>query len=131
VTPLEVVRAFVGRINAHDVDGLAALMTEDHCFIDSLGQVIRGREAVRAGWGQYFDMVRDYRVQADEWLCDGPVVVVLGTAKGNYSPAGAVKPAGSWTTPGAWRAAVRRGRVEEWRVYADNEPIRQLIRSDA
>ncbi len=48
MTPLELVRAFVGRINAHDVDGLAALMTEDHRFIDSLGQVVRGREAVRA-----------------------------------------------------------------------------------
>jgi ketosteroid isomerase-like protein len=45
---LELVRAFVGRINAHDVDGLAALMTEDHRFIDSLGQIVRGREAVRA-----------------------------------------------------------------------------------
>jgi ketosteroid isomerase-like protein len=36
--------AFVERINDHDVDGLVALMTEDHCFVDGLGQVVRGRE---------------------------------------------------------------------------------------
>lgn len=127
--PLEVVRAFVGRINAHDVDGLASLMTADHRFIDSLGQVVRGREAVRAGWGQYFGMVRDYRLLADEWLCDGLVVVLLGTAEGNYSPDGALSPGRSWTTPAACRAVVRGDQVAEWRVYADNEPIRQLMRS--
>ena len=129
MTPLEVVRAFVTCINTHDVDGLAALMTEDHRFIDSLGQVVRGREAVRSGWGQYFSMVREYRLQADEWLCDGLVVVLLGTADGNYSPDGAPSPGRSWTTPAVWRAVVRGGQVAEWRVYADNEPIRQLMGS--
>ena len=131
MTPLEVVRAFVDRINAHDVDGLAALMTEDHRFIDSLGQAVHGRKAVRAGWDQYLGMVRDYRLLADEWLCDGSVVVLLGTAEGNCSPDGARKPAGSWTTPAAWRAVVRGGQLAEWRVYADNEPIRRLMRSQA
>jgi ketosteroid isomerase-like protein len=80
MTPLEVVRAFVGRINARDVDGLAALMTEDHRFIDSHGQVVSGRDAVRAGWVQYFAMVPDYRLLVDEWLCEGAVVVLVGTA---------------------------------------------------
>jgi ketosteroid isomerase-like protein len=28
--PVEVAKAFVDRINAHDVNGLADLMTEDH-----------------------------------------------------------------------------------------------------
>jgi ketosteroid isomerase-like protein len=129
VTPLEVVRAFVGSINGHDVDDLAAIMTEDHRFIDSLGHVVRGREAVRAGWDQYFSMVRDYRLLADEWFCDGLVVVLLGTAEGNYSPDGALDPARNWTTPAACRAVTRGGQVAEWRVYADNEPIRQLMRS--
>jgi len=30
--------AFFDRINGHDVGGLVALMTEDHRFVDALGQ---------------------------------------------------------------------------------------------
>ncbi len=131
MTPLEVVRTFVGRINARDVDGLAGLMTEDHRFIDSLGQVVSGREAMRAGWGQYFAMVPDYRLLVDEWLCEGAVVVLLGTAGGTYSPDGVLHPQRGWTTPAACRAEVRGRQLAEWRVYADNEPIRQLMKDQA
>lgn len=131
MNPLDVVQAFVGRINSHDVDGLAALMTEDHRFIDSLGQVVRGREAMRAGWEQYFGMVPDYRVSADTWLCDGSLVVLLGTAGGTYCADGSPDPEHAWTTPVACRAVVRDDQVAEWQVYADNEPIRQQMRGQA
>ena len=33
----QVIRRFVERINAHDVDGLTALLTEDHRLVDALG----------------------------------------------------------------------------------------------
>ena len=32
----DVAMAFVAKINAHDVDGLVALMTPDHLFVDAL-----------------------------------------------------------------------------------------------
>jgi ketosteroid isomerase-like protein len=35
--PQEIAKVFVTRINKQDVDGLCALMTEDHLFIDSGG----------------------------------------------------------------------------------------------
>ncbi|MEE8200235.1 MAG: hypothetical protein V3R29_03615 [Candidatus Acidoferrales bacterium] len=44
---LEIALAFVERINAQEVDGLGTLMTEDHRFLDSLGQAVVGREARR------------------------------------------------------------------------------------
>jgi len=34
--------------------GLVALMTEDHCFVDGLGQVVHGREQMEKGWLSYF-----------------------------------------------------------------------------
>ena len=46
---VQVVVRFVDAINEHDVDALAALMTEDHLFTDSGGQQGRGREAMRKG----------------------------------------------------------------------------------
>lgn len=37
VSPPDAVRAFVKRINAHDSDGLIALMAPQYAFVDSLG----------------------------------------------------------------------------------------------
>ena len=54
-----VAQSFVRAINRQDADAIAALMTEEHRFIDSLGTVVTGREAVRAGWRGYFRMVPD------------------------------------------------------------------------
>jgi hypothetical protein len=33
-----------------------------------------------------------------------------------------------WETPAAWRAVVVDGLVAEWRVYTDNEPMRERMR---
>jgi ketosteroid isomerase-like protein len=125
----KVAKTFVERINAGDVAGLAALMTEDHRFVDSLGNSVAGREAMRQGWVGYFGMVPDYRLVMDDWFCEGSFVVMLGTASGTYSPDGSLNPENRWTTPTAIRAVIRENQVAEWRVYADNEPIRQLMRA--
>lgn len=104
-------------------------MTDYHRFTDSLGQVVIGRDRMRGGWNTYFGMVPDYRLTDDNWLSDGPVVVMLGTARGTYSPDGSLDPKRVWTTPTACRALVRDDLLAEWQVYADNEPIRQLMRA--
>jgi ketosteroid isomerase-like protein len=131
VTPLQVAQAFVDRINSKDVIPLAALITDDHRFVDSLGQIVTGRETMTAGWIAYFRMVPDYRLAAEEWLSDGPVVVMFGAASGTYSVDGALKDECRWTTPVACRALIRGELIAEWRVYADNEPIRALMRASS
>ena len=128
MTPLDVARSFVDRINARDVDGLAALMTDDHRFVDSLGGVTAGRDTMRAGWAGYFRMVPDYTLEPAEWFADGEVVVLVGTARGTYSPDGVGGPDRRWQTPAACRAVIRGDRVAEWRVIADNEPVRAQMR---
>jgi ketosteroid isomerase-like protein len=57
-----IVQAFIACINAHDADAIAAALTSDHVFIDSLGTQITGREALRAGWRAYLRMVPDYHL---------------------------------------------------------------------
>jgi uncharacterized protein (TIGR02246 family) len=122
-----VAQSFVRAINRQDADGLAALMTDEHCFIDSLGTVVTGREAMRAGWRGYFRMVPDYTIAIEEILSDGPVVLMLGVAQGSCAPDGQAKAENRWSTPAAFRAFIEDGKVAEWRVYADNEPIRRLM----
>ena len=126
-----VARAFVRAINRQDVDALAELMTAEHRFIDGLGNVAAGREKMRAGWAAYFRMVPDCTVAIEETLCDGPVVAMFGTAQGTYTPDGQLKPENHWSTPTAFRAFIEDQKVAEWRVYCDNEPIRQRIAKSA
>ena len=119
--PADTVHAFVNAINHQSVDAIAELMTEDHVFTDSLAAAARGRDKMRAGWKSYFHMVPDYTITVEETFSAGAVVILLGMARGTYSGE-------AWSTPAAWRALVRDDRVAEWRVYADNEPLRQLMR---
>lgn len=123
-----VARQFVRAINQQDLLAMAALMPEEHRFVDSLGRVVTGRENVRAGWVEYFRMVADYSIDVQETFTKGPVVVMLGVAQGSYAVNGKLTKENRWSTPAVFRAFVEDGRITEWRVYADNEPVRKRIR---
>lgn len=128
-TNSEVAQKFVEKINAHDVDGLVALMTADHVFTDSLGNKST-RPAIEAGWEQYFSMVPDYWVKIDRVVTDESALILFGTAGGTYVPSGeSTKPENKCETPAVWRAVIREGKVSEWRIYSDNEPIREKMRA--
>jgi ketosteroid isomerase-like protein len=127
VSSEDVVRAFVDAVNAHDVDALDRLMTEDHVFVDALGSQVAGRAAMLQAWTKYFALVPDYRIHVDEMLSRGGTVAAFGRAGGTYAPAPPLDAANAWETPAAWRAEVRDGRVALWRVYADNLPMRKLM----
>jgi uncharacterized protein (TIGR02246 family) len=126
-----VARAFVDAINRQDVEALCALMTQEHRFIDPLGQVVEGREKMRVAWKGYFGMVPDYTIAIEEVHGDGPVVVMLGEVGGTYAPGGKMQLENRWKTPAALRARVEDRKVAEWRVYADNEPMRRLMAKGA
>ena len=126
-----VAQGFVRAINRQDVDALAELMTAEHRFIDSLGNTSEGRDKMRASWASYFRMVPDFTLTIEETFTDGPVVVMLGIAQGTYTPDGLLKAENRWSTPAAFRAFIEDRKVAEWRVYCDNEPIRQRIAKSA
>jgi ketosteroid isomerase-like protein len=128
MTETELVQRFVDAINRHSVAEIAALLDEDHTFIDSLGAEHRGRTAMENGWKAYFSMVPDYAITVRAALADGHTVVLVGTASGTYAPDGELVPENHWSTPAAWRARVDAGRVAVWQVFADNEPLRRLAR---
>jgi ketosteroid isomerase-like protein len=116
-----VVQAFIERINAHDVEGLAACLSADHRFVDSLGAVFVGRETLRQGWQAYFALVHEYHVSVHALAELAAGVLLVGEAAGRSNGV-------AWAVPAAWRAVVRDGQVAEWQVYADNEPLRASLR---
>ncbi len=126
-SPETVAHAFLRAINRQDVDALVALMSPEHRFVDSLGNVVEGREKLREGWAAYFRMVPDYAVAIEETYPSERAVVLLGVAQGTFTRNGTLHPENRWQTPVAVRALVEDGLVAEWRVYADNEPIRKVM----
>ncbi len=123
----DIVVEFVKQINTQDVDGLCNIMSEDHRFIDGLGSIIQGREEMRQAWTAYFRLVPDYEISLEEIFENGNVIAAIGTAGGTYSPNGELFEENKWQVPAAWRAEVQYNLLIEWRVYADNEPIRRLM----
>ena len=65
-------------------------------------------------------MCPDYWVSHEEILQNGNIVAVFGAAGGTIR-------ADRWRTPAAWMAVVQDGLVKEWRVYADNKPVYDIL----
>jgi len=125
--PAGIVLQFIDRINAHDVKGMCALMSEDHLFVDSLGEELRGREEMRRAWLRYFYLFPDFTIVCSRVLERDGDLALFGTAGGSYAVGKPLPVDNRWHMPAAWLAVVRGGLVAEWHVYADNEPVRRLM----
>jgi uncharacterized protein (TIGR02246 family) len=120
---------FVDAIHGADLEGLAALMTDDHVFVDSDGSRIVGRESVLEAWSAYLSMMSDYRVDVQEIFSSEDTVVLIGRATGTFTIGGTPDPASCWVVPAAWRAVVESDRVAVWQVFVNPEPILAAARN--
>ncbi len=116
----ETFKQFVIAINCHDVKSLTALMTTDHLFVDSTGNHIHSAASMETGWRGYFAMCPDYWIHIDCVLEEDAIVLAVGEAGGTIDGL-------SWRTPAAWKAVIRDGQVMEWRVFADNKPVYEIL----
>jgi len=117
-----VVERFIARINAHDVQGLLALCTPAHVFIDSSGHRLTGRGALQAGWSAYFGLFQDYRIEVGCTASSGDLILLSGWAQGTHGASGR-----SFRIPAAWRVGLEGGLVAQWQVYADNKPVYDIL----
>jgi ketosteroid isomerase-like protein len=124
---LALVRAFVAKINAHQVDGLYALMTDDHRYVDAFGAVAQGRAVMRHAWSRYFTQVPDYSITCDQVLSGGDTIAIFGKAGGTDNQAGQLDPTHRWEVPAVWKVVVRGTRVAAWHVYMDTHPLRHIM----
>lgn len=127
MTAEQVALSFVEAINSGDASRLSGLMTEDHVFIDSDGSENAGRERMRAGWGDYFAMVPDYRIEVKDVLARDDTVLICGFAEGTFVRNGIVKKESHWRVPAAWRAVVSGQAVAVWQLYVNPEPMRRIL----
>ena len=116
----EIFMQFVSAINNHEVQSLTALMTTDHVFVDSVGNQAHSAASMEFGWRGYFAMCPDYWIHTDYVMTEDGVVLAVGEAGGTIDGV-------SWRTPAAWKAVIRDGKVMEWRVFADNKPVYEIL----
>jgi len=119
-TPLGVVRQYIRRINAGDARGLAQLAGPKLPFVDATGA---GFILTEEGWRAYFADFPDYRIEVEVVLAAGTSVAVFGWASGSFKGRGAAAPWSAWRVPAAWRAVVRAGKLVQWQVVCDAEPM--------
>lgn len=130
-SPIALVLQFEQAINSRAPEAICSLMTADGEFIDSLGNRIQGTEKLRAAWAGYFKMVHDYSISHSEIFAQGDIVAMFGSAQGTFSKDGQLRKEDFWETPAAWRAVVKDGKIALWQVFADNEPIRAIMRKSS
>ena len=112
---------FNDAINARDVAALEALMTADHRFVDSEGQVTAGLDASVAAWSGFFETFPDYRNDLEVALCEAEIVVLRGRSHCSVAELDA---------PALWSARIEGERVAEWRVHDDTLGNRRMLGID-
>ena len=127
MTPMEVAEAFVAAINAGDVEKLAGLMTPDHVFIDADGTEHSGRDKMKFGWLEHFEMVPDLRIEVSKRFETRDTVVLLGQASGTIVQEGRLISDNHWTVPAAWRVVVESELVAVWQLYANQHRMHQIL----
>ena len=120
--PAAVVERFLACINAHDAPGIVALCTPAHVFTDTLGNELTGRSALAAAWSGYFGLFPDYRIGIEASAAQGDLVLLSGWAAGTHAASGR-----AFRIPGAWRARLAAALIAEWQVYADNQPVYEIL----
>ena len=113
----ETIQAFIESINAHDVESLAKLMSDDHVFIDAYGNEMQGRETMVAGWHGYFEWFPDYYIEVSEVFQNGESFAMFGFAGGSFKG----NDHAEWRLPAAWKVIVKDGRIDLWQVFADTK----------
>lgn len=113
-----IVLRFNEYINKQNIDGLAALMTDDHTFIDSVNNVIHGKEKTLEAWRGFFELFPDYRNVFANLESQNGLVVITG-----HSICSDKRLDG----PALWTAKVKDNKVAEWRVYADTPENRKQL----
>jgi ketosteroid isomerase-like protein len=98
---------FNEKINKQDVEGLAELMTNDHTFIDSDGNITAGKGAMKEGWNNFFKKYPDYRNILTCVTVQSDIVVMIGYS---ICSVRALDGANIWT------AKISGEKVSEWRV---------------
>lgn len=114
---LQTVKQFIAAINRQDVEGIYALMHDDHVFVDSQGNKLSGKDTMKEGWQGYFSWFPDYNITITDIFDKGDTFVAIGFAGASYKG----NAEATWRIPAAWKAVIKNNKISHWQVYADTK----------
>jgi ketosteroid isomerase-like protein len=123
----KVVLDFVEAINNGNVDKIYDLMTENHLFIDSQDNRVKGKENMKQAWVGYFALFPDYKIEINEILEKDSLICILGYASATYKNLKNENNSNYWRIPATWTAIVENNQIKVWQVYADNSMVLDII----
>jgi ketosteroid isomerase-like protein len=117
--PTAVATEFNDHVNDANLRALASLLSEDHRFIDSLGNMVSGKPACIAAWNGFFKAFPGYRNTFESFHEIGHTVLITGFSDcPNHM---------ELTGPAIWTATVIADRLTEWRVFEDTAINRMAL----
>jgi ketosteroid isomerase-like protein len=118
VNPRALTIKFNQHINNRDLDGVAALMADDHTFTDTAGHAIHGKSTCLEAWRVFFSLFPDYQNFFDSLAVEDDRVVVNG-----HSICSDARLDG----PALWVAKASDDKLAEWRIYEDTPANRRTL----
>lgn len=112
---------FVNAINRHDIDKIYSLLTDDHKFIDSIGNEVIGKVKMKAGWAGYFQWFPNYKIEITDILTSGDTLAAFGFAGGTFKGQQTANNKNYWRIPASWKVIVADNKIRLWQVYADTK----------
>ena len=117
-----VVSKFIECINVGDIDGLSALMTDDHTLqVLDEGPLV-GRHANVEAWRGYASAFPHYVIYPHQFSERGDEVAVLGHTTGSHL---GLPDDEEQKLTVIWFARVDRGRLSLWRIFEDDASRRR------
>src|SRR5689334_19378070 len=102
----KIVLAFITAINAHNVDDIKNLMTDDHVFIDAHYKKVEGKLKMADGWKGYFEWFPDYKIEVEKVMTDKDTIAIFGFAEGTFHNLKSDSSKAHWRLPASWKAVV-------------------------
>ena len=113
---------FVDRINRGDLEGLVAMMSEDHRLEVFDEEPVVGRAANASAWRGYMTAFPLYVIYPRRINADGDVVAILGHTTGSHL---GLPDSEERELLLIWLAYVRDGAVERWCLIGDTPSNRK------
>ena len=123
--------AFLDRINAHDVDGIVGLLSDEYQFVNSSGDQFSGRQFMRETWADQFAKHPDFRIRVQTTIADEQGVAIFGFAEGTYAPdGGELREENKWSVPAAYLLMAAGGKVTYFETYSDASMVYDLMQGE-
>lgn len=108
-----VVERFVAALNAHDVDAIAPLLTEDFTYIDSWREGVTGRDTVMAALRSLLMVDPGFRIEVEQMDWRAPLMLMTGRVHSrHFGP----------DRRAVWQVTVRDGLIAEYQAWAEGGP---------